>query len=90
VDENKPERTHRTESNCNEYGAYKGLTPVYSIFLHTRALESYHSMMLKNCPKTKKIHYDIEGMKHRTLVAALDNNMNSNRSHATIFLFLSQ
>ncbi|XP_045184343.2 uncharacterized protein LOC123542510 [Mercenaria mercenaria] len=53
-----------------------------SKFCHTGNLESYHSLMLKYCPK--RLHYSMAVMNARTQLAALDHNFNVNRSQATI------
>ena len=45
--------------------------------LHTGTLESYHSLLLKYCPK--RLHFSYEGMYARTELAILDNNNNTNR-----------
>ena len=51
-------------------------------FHHTGALEVYHSMMLKYCPKRQ--HFSHAGMVARTQLAALDNNHNSTREQSVI------
>ena len=43
-------------------------------FHHIGHLESYHSVLLKYCPKRNYFSY--EGMQARTELAALDNNWN--------------
>ena len=50
-------------------------------FAHTGALEVYHSMLTKYCPKRQHFHY--EGMLARTMLAALDHNNNTGRGQAT-------
>ena len=51
-------------------------------FHDTGALEVYHSMMLKYCPKRQ--HFSHAGMMTRTQLAALDNNHNSKREQSVI------
>ena len=51
-------------------------------FHHTGALEVYHSMMLKYCPKRQ--HFSHAGMVARTQFAALDNNHNSTREQSVV------
>ena len=51
-------------------------------FCHTGALEVYHSLMLKYCPKREHVSY--KGMQACTQLAALDNNANTGREQAMI------
>nr|XP_054775161.1 uncharacterized protein LOC129283348 [Lytechinus pictus] len=48
----------------------------------TGDLESYHSMLLKYCPKRK--HFPYAGMMARTQLAVLDHNHNQNRGQRVI------
>ena len=50
-------------------------------FCHTGALEVFHSLLTKYVPKRK--HFSFEGMEARTLLAALDHNINIDREQAT-------
>ena len=49
-------------------------------FAHTGALEVYHSMLTKYCPKRQ--HFSYEGMVARTTLAVMDHNHNTGRSQA--------
>ena len=51
-------------------------------FGHTGALEVYHSLLLKYCPKRE--HFSYKGMIARTRLAALDNNANTGREQAVV------
>lgn len=49
-------------------------------FCHTGELESYHSMLLKYCPKRE--HFPYNGMLVRSQLAAIDHNAHSERPQA--------
>lgn len=49
-------------------------------FCHTGELESYHSMLLKYCPKRE--HFPYNGMLARFQLAAIDHNAHSERPQA--------
>ena len=50
-------------------------------FQHTGALEVFHSLLLKYCPKRQ--HFSHKGMKARIELAILDHNYNTKRKQAT-------
>ena len=50
-------------------------------FHHTGALEVFHSLILKYCPKRQ--HFSYIGMQARIELAILDHNYNTNRKQAT-------
>ena len=50
-------------------------------FQHTGALEVFHSLLLKYCPKRQ--HFSYIGMQARIELAILDHNYNTNRKQAT-------
>ena len=50
-------------------------------FQHTGALEVFHSLLLKYCPKRQ--HFSYIGMQARIELAILDHNYNANRKQAT-------
>ncbi|VDI27339.1 Hypothetical predicted protein [Mytilus galloprovincialis] len=50
-------------------------------FCHTGSLETYHSMMLKYCPK--RLEFDYPSMVARTQLAVVDNNVNIGRKQKT-------
>ena len=50
-------------------------------FHHTGALEVFHSLILKYCPKRQ--HFSYVGMQARIELAILDHNYNTNRKQAT-------
>ena len=50
-------------------------------FHHTGALEVFHSLLLKYCPKRQ--HFSYIGMQARIELAILDHNHNTNRKQAT-------
>ena len=49
-------------------------------FCHTGNLEVFHNVMLKYVPK--RVSFSYEGMVARSMLAALDNNLNAGRSQA--------
>ena len=49
-------------------------------FYHTGALEVFHSLLLKYCPKRQ--HFSYIGMQARIELAILDHNYNTNRKQA--------
>ncbi|VDH92225.1 Hypothetical predicted protein, partial [Mytilus galloprovincialis] len=51
------------------------------LFCHTGALETYHSMMLKYCPK--RLEFEYASMVARTQLAVVDNNVNIGRNQKT-------
>lgn len=51
------------------------------LFCHTGALETYHSMMLKYCPKRQE--FDYPAMVARSQLAVIDNNANIGRGQKT-------
>ena len=50
-------------------------------FHHTGALEVFHSLLLKYCPKRQ--HFSYVGMQAHIELAILDHNYNTNRKQAT-------
>jgi len=50
-------------------------------FHHTGALEVFHSLLLKYCPKRQ--HFSYVGMQGHIELAILDHNYNTNRKQAT-------
>lgn len=50
-------------------------------FCHTGALETYHSMMLKYCPK--RLEFEYASMVSSTQLAVVDNNVNIGRNQKT-------
>ena len=50
-------------------------------FHHTGALEVFHSLILKYCPKRQ--HFSYVGMQVHIELAILDHNYNTNRKQAT-------
>ena len=50
-------------------------------FHHTGALEVFHSLLLKYCPKRQ--HFSYIGMQARIELAILDHNYNTDRKQAT-------
>lgn len=53
-------------------------------FVHTTALEVYHSMYLKYLPKLQHFTHDV--MKVGTMLAALDHNFNANRPQVSCLM----
>ncbi|VDI15526.1 Hypothetical predicted protein [Mytilus galloprovincialis] len=51
------------------------------LFCHIGALETYHSMMLKYCPK--RLEFEYASMVARTQLAVVDNNLNIGRRQKT-------
>ena len=72
---------HRTVKNVVYNNTLLRDMKMLTSFHHTGALEVFHSLLLKYCPKRQ--HFSYVGMQAHIELAILDHNYNTNRKQAT-------
>jgi len=72
---------HRTLKNMVCHKTLLQDMKILTGFHHTGALEMFHSLLLKYCPKRQ--HFRYIGMQAHIELAILDHNYNTNRKQAT-------